>query len=148
MGATQTTIREMTHDDLDAVLPLMDQLGYDVPPEELARRFAAVTGSGDHKLLVAVVNGRIVGFLHVFARSALEKPPEAMVQSMAVDKAIRRGGIGRLLLTHAETWAAEKGFASVSLHSQLKRDDAHAFYQAQGYKRVTTSGLLRKILGD
>lgn len=45
MSTAQTVIRDMTRGDLDAVLPLLDQLGYDVPREELATRFEAVSGS-------------------------------------------------------------------------------------------------------
>lgn len=45
MSTAQTVIRNMTRGDLDAVLPLLDQLGYDVPREELATRFEAVSGS-------------------------------------------------------------------------------------------------------
>lgn len=136
----------MKEADLEAVLPLLAQLGYEPGPEELARRFQAMDGSEGHLMLVAERGGRICGFLHVFARQALEKPPEAIVQSMAVDAEIRRGGIGKMLLSEAEQWAARNGFTSVSLHSQLKRDDAHAFYESQGYERVATSGLLRKRL--
>ena len=147
MNDAQTAIRNMTLDDLAAVLPLMEQLGYDVGGDELARRFRTVSGAGGHCLLVAECEGRIAGFCHVFVRPALEKPPEAIVQSMVVDKAARRGGVGRALMATAEAWAREAGFVSVALSSQIERDDAHAFYANLGYARVATSGLLRKQLG-
>ncbi len=141
-----TKIREMTWRDLDAVLPLLDQLGYDVAPEELVRRFEAVSDAPGHQLLVAQRNGRFAGFVHVFARPALEKPPEAIVQAMAVDETVRRGGIGRALMDAAEAWARQQGHKSVALSSQVERADAHAFYESLGYGRVATSGLLRKVL--
>ena len=147
MNDAQTAIRNMTLDDLAAVLPLMEQLGYDVGGDELARRFRTVSGAGGHCLLVAECEGRIAGFCHVFARPALEKPPEAIVQAMAVDQQSRRRGIGRALIAAVETWAGEQGYTSVALSSQVERTDAHAFYANLGYARVATSGLLRKQLG-
>ncbi len=144
MSTAQTVIRDMTRDDLDAVLPLFDQLGYDVPREELATRFEAVSGSDAHRLLVAVREKRVAGFLHMFARPALEKPPEAIVQAMAVDRRSRRRGVGRALMAAAEAWARTQGFTSLALSSQVQRDDAHAFYASLGYKPVATSDPLHK----
>lgn len=140
------TCREMTIDDLEAVSPLLEELGYDVPANEVLRRFETVLATDGHALLVAEKSGHVVGFLHIFSRPALEKPPEPIVQAMAVQKDVRRAGIGRALMAAAEDWTRERGFSSLALHSQLERDDAHAFYESLGYKRVATAGLLRKPL--
>lgn len=129
-------VQAMAVDGLVAVHPLLVQLGYEVEPEEVKRRFLAVAES----------DGRVVGFLHMFARPALEKPPEVIVQSLVVDSADRMGGAGRRLMDAAEQWALEEGFRSVSLSSQTDRDDAHAFYARLGYRRVATSHALGKIL--
>lgn len=136
--------REMTTGDLEAVSPLLEQLGYNVSGNALARRFEAIRAADGHALLVADESGSVKGLLHVFARPALEKPPEAVVQAMAVAEGARRSGIGRALLSAAEEWARARGFSSVALYSQVERDDAHAFYQELGYARVSTAGLLRK----
>lgn len=147
MSATGPRVRPMTADDLAAVRPLLGQLGYEVAGAELAHRYERVSGSEAHLLLVAVTGSAVTGFLHAFARPALEKPPEVIVQSMAVDETLRRSGVGRALIAAAEAWALDEGLASVALSSQLEREDAHAFYESLGYERVATSGLLRKKLG-
>jgi ribosomal protein S18 acetylase RimI-like enzyme len=82
----------------------------------------------------------------MFARPALEKPPEAIVQSLVVDVEARSDGVGRALIGAVENWAKQQGLASVSLSSQVDREDAHAFYDSLGYERVATSSLLRKRL--
>lgn len=84
--------------------------------------------------------------VHVFARSALEKPLEAVGQAMAVDRSMRRHGIGRALLAFAEHWARKRGFRSVTLASEVGRADAHAFYTRLGYAPTATSQLFRKPL--
>ena len=138
--------REMTPEDIEAVSPLLEQLGYAVAGDELAHRIDAVFATDGHALLVAEKSGHVVGFLHVFARPALEKPPEAVVQAMAVEKEARGAGIGRALMTAAEDWARARGFSSVALFSKVGRDDAHGFYEYLGYSPVATSNLLRKMI--
>ena len=144
MAAPEIRIRAMTPDDLPAIPPLLDQLGYIIVPEVVTRRFSAVAGSDMHALLVAELGQRVIGFLHVFARPALEKPPEAIVQSLVVDAPNRKRGVGKRLMDAAECWAVERGFGSVALASQIDRDDAHAFYVRLGYRTAATSHLLRK----
>jgi GNAT superfamily N-acetyltransferase len=139
-----TLIRPMTVGDLPVVRLLLAQLGYELEPEEVERRFAAVTGSDAHALLVVESGERVTGFCHVYARAPLEKPPEAIVQALVVDRACRRDGIGRTMMAAAERWAAERGFRSVALASQIDREGAHAFYARLGYRRIATSHLLRK----
>ena len=143
---TEIRIRELTHDDIEEVMPLMIQLGYELNVEDLRQRFDAIAGFGGHALFGAETNGQLAGVCHAFVRPALEKPPEVVVQSLVVDTAMRKSGIGKALMERVEEWTARQGFASVSLYSRVERKDAHAFYAGLGYEVVATSGLLRKWL--
>lgn len=143
---TEIAIRDMTRDDVEAIMPLMIQLGYEVNIAELMQRYETIMGADGHKLVAADSAGQISGFCHAFARPALEKPPEVIVQSLVVDSDMRQGGVGRALMEAVEAWAKSRGYASVALYSQVERGDAHAFYKSLGYERVATSGLLRKWL--
>jgi GNAT superfamily N-acetyltransferase len=139
-------LRPMTRDDIAQSVPLLAQLGYELSAEELAQRFAAVTATPDHSLVVAEAEGRIVGLLHVFARPAIENPREAVVQAIVVDRARRRSGIGMALMAEAERWGGEHECRSVMLSSNAARAPAHAFYAALGYHTAATSYVLRKEL--
>ncbi len=140
-------IRVMDAADLGVARNLMAQLGYDITADDLAARFDTVTGDADHALLVAERGGLLVGLVHVFARPALEKPVEAVIQSLVVDARARGAGIGRALMDRAEGWARARGLASVALYTTLTRADAQAFYARLGYGEVAQSALLRKSLG-
>ena len=137
-------IRNMEESDLVAARPLMKQLGYDLEPAEIRRRYLSVVTADNHVLLVGELKGRLVGLVHVYARPALDKPPEAVVQALVVASDGRRGGIGKAMMASAESWAHARGFHSVALASHIARDGAHAFYKALGYQIVATSHLLRK----
>ncbi len=136
----------MAATDLAAVRHLLSELGYEASAEEVARRYRAVTGEERHAAMVAERDGRVLAFLHVFARPAFEKPPEAVVQALVVDSASRGEGIGKALMAAAEAWALQRGFVSMALSSAASRSEAHAFYGALGYERTATSYLMRKHL--
>lgn len=143
----EISVRAMTQGDLPSLEPLLVQLGYDIVQDEVARRLAAVIEAPGHCLEVAERDGCIVGFIHFYARAAIEKPPEVIVQALVVDDGLRGSGIGRKLMQRAEDWAAANGYPSVALGTQTNRDDAHAFYERLGYHVAAKSYLMRKKFG-
>ncbi len=140
--------RPIEDGDLAAARLLLAQLGYDLTLDETARRLGKVMSATDHAILVAEHDDRIAGLIHVYARPALDKPPEAIVQALVVDAVHRGCGIGKQLMRAAEGWASERGHPSVSLYSSVARDDAHAFYRGLGYALGATSHLCRRKVGD
>jgi GNAT superfamily N-acetyltransferase len=102
--------------------------------------------SGDHTLMVAEQDGCVIALCQAYARPALDKLPEVIVQALVVDQASRGGGVGKIMMAAAETWAADRGFKSVALASHVSRSQAHVFYEAIGYRRAATSHLFRKAL--
>jgi GNAT superfamily N-acetyltransferase len=140
------SIRQMRAEDIPASRELLAQLGYQLAVEEVRRRYDAVTRFESHALIVAEDDGSIVALCHVYARPALDKPPEAVVQALVVDETRRGGGVGKLMMDAAERWAVEQGFDAITLSSHDARSDAHAFYEAFGYECVATSRLFRRAL--
>ena len=141
-------IRSLNAEDVSTAAALLHQLGYTVDAVELAARMARVGAASGHHAVVAEMDGRVVGLLHVYERPALEKPGEAVVQALVVDEASRGQGIGRALMREAERWAQARGLASITLHTRVDREDARAFYASLGYETAATSHLLRKALGS
>jgi GNAT superfamily N-acetyltransferase len=114
--------------------------------DEVGGRFEAVARAADHSLFVAEQDGKVVGLLHLYARPALDKPPEAILQALVVDEVARGSGAGRRLMETAERWAGQRSFTSVALASHIARSGAHAFYERLGYRIEATSHLMRKRL--
>src|SRR5215213_8101459 len=98
MAPMSTIIRPATAADLPAVQILLRQLDYDLTAAETQRRLQQVASAAGHCLLIATCDGRTTGLLHVYARPALDKSPEAIVQALVVDADVRSGGIGRMLM--------------------------------------------------
>lgn len=138
-------IRRMRADDLPEVSVLMRMLGYEIEPDELRSRLAEIVRRDEHALMVAVDgSGAAVGLIHVFIRAALEKPVEAIVQSLVVRDDLRGAGIGKRLMDEAEAWAKIRGIASMALYTQLHREDAATFYANRGYAEANRSRLMRR----
>lgn len=143
------SIRDLTIADLPAARSLLAQLGYEIAADELALRFNAVRAAGgDHALMVGKSGGAVVALLHIFARPAIEKPAEAIVQSLVVDETLRGQGLGAAMMAHAEDWAQERGFKTIALHTQTHRHDARAFYGKLGYDEIAEAVLVRKPVID
>ncbi len=139
-------VRPFQPADVDAVQMLLQQLGYDVPISDVGARIECVLAADGHHAVVAEQEGRVVGLVHVFARPALEKTCDAVVQTLVVDAKVRGLGIGKLLMAEAEDWACTRGLVSIALHTRIDRFDACRFYEQIGYRRITTSHLMRKEL--
>jgi ribosomal protein S18 acetylase RimI-like enzyme len=57
------TIREYRPEDLEALLPLYEQLGYPTRTDELRDRLAGLLSHEDYHLLVAECDGQLVAFI-------------------------------------------------------------------------------------
>jgi GNAT superfamily N-acetyltransferase len=135
-------LRDARPADLPALQKLLDQLGYKVADAEVGRRLDRVCAAAGHRVIVAEAGGEVVGLLHVFERPALEKPCEAIVQSLVVDQAWRGRGVGEALMRKAEAWAADRGLSSTALYTRTERERARAFYERLGYRLRATSHLM------
>jgi ribosomal protein S18 acetylase RimI-like enzyme len=132
-------VRDAGPADTAAIHRLIGQLA-DAPDEaEFRTRFERVAGGDGHRIIVAELDGRVAGVLHVFARPALEKPYEAVVQALVVDSEARSGGVGDALMREAEAWAMRRNLPSATLYSRIDRKRAHAFYERIGYRVKGTS---------
>ena len=127
---------------------LSGELGYPMSVEEMrsrldrllgdARHFIAVAHDGDHRLL---------GWMHVEHRTALEGGDRAELMGLVVDGSVRRRGTGRALVDAAEQWSQSQGLAVLTVRSNVARELSHPFYEALGYVREKTQHVYRKRFG-
>ena len=75
-------------------------------------------------------------------------PPRADIGALVVDAQKRKLGVGRRLVSAAESWAKEQGYSRMWLSSQTKREEAHEFYKRLGYSINKTSYFFEKELSS
>jgi len=131
------TIRDASPEDARALTRLIEQLGYPASDEAVARRVERLTASEADRLVVAELDGEIVGLASVHVSLAVEyDEPAAKLSAVAVDKAHRRRGIGEALVAAMEAEARARGCCLIFLTTGERRKDAHAFYRRIGFEET------------
>ncbi len=139
----------MTADDAPDVAAISGQLGYSATAAQVRERLEAISHSPDNASFVAERDGVVLGWVNVFGVHLLASPASfAEVGGLVVHAGERRQGIGRLLMAHAEAWAAAHQYTHIRLRSGLHRTDAHRFYESIGYTLAKTSHMFRKEISE
>ncbi len=133
-------LRRAVAADLPAIVALLadDPLGAtregaDLAPYEAA--FAAVDADPAHLLVVADDAGAVVGTLQLSLLPGLSRggAVRAQVEGVRVAGAARGRGLGEAMLRWCADEARRRGAALVQLTTDVRRPDAHRFYERLGY---------------
>jgi GNAT superfamily N-acetyltransferase len=138
-------IRSMLETDAEVVAELAAELGYPSETEAIRARIRAISQSG--LLLVAVTAAdEPIGFIQANRVCIIEAGFRVEIVGLVVSSRTRRSGIGRKLIAEVERWAESIGAEAVVVRSNTKRDEAHRFYPAMGYKAIKTQAVYEKRL--
>ena len=142
------TVRPARTPDLPALLDLYALLSGEVRTAAEAsdgeqRAFADVLADPRQRLLVAERGGAVVGSVTLIVVPNLthDGKPYGIIENVVVREDARRGGVGAALMREAIAAAREAGCYKVTLTSNLRRTDAHSFYEWLGF--VTTQRTFR-----
>jgi ribosomal protein S18 acetylase RimI-like enzyme len=130
-------IRPPADSDADAIARLMGELGYPSTPERVRARLERVAGDDGYAAFVAEVDGAVAGFLGLQTGWAYEHDrPFARILTLVVDARVRRRGVGARLVELGEGWARERGAYVLMLTTNVRRQEAHRFYESVGFSRT------------
>lgn len=125
---SDVAIREFEPADSDGVIDLWRECGllrpWNDPEKDIARKVA----DSPWGLLVAEVDGRLVGALMVGYDGH-----RGSINYLAVSPALRGGGLGRVLVAHAEAVLVARGCPKVNLSVRGDNVEAIGFYEHVGY---------------
>jgi GNAT superfamily N-acetyltransferase len=142
-GDAALVIRRATRDDLPAIVHMLadDPLGAtreaDVAPlpGSYHQAFDAIERDPNQELMVAEVDGRVVGVLQLSFIPYLtyQGSWRALIEGVRVASDRRSGGIGRRLIQWCIDRARQRGCRMVQLTSDKSRTDAIRFYESLGF---------------
>jgi GNAT superfamily N-acetyltransferase len=131
------TIRDAGPGDAPALAMLIGQLGYPTSVEAVARRMERLRSSNADRLVVAELDGEVVGLASLHTSLSVEyDAPAAKLSAIVVDELHRRHGIGEALLVAMEAEARRRGCCLIFLTTAKRRKDAHAFYRRSGFEET------------
>jgi GNAT superfamily N-acetyltransferase len=145
MSREEVTFRLAGRSDLPAIVRLLaaDELGsqrerYEDPlPQAYHAAFEQIEVDPNHELIVAELNGEVIGTLHLMFLPSVsfQGGLRAQIESVRIDKNYQNRGIGGELMNWIINRAGERGAYVVQLTSHQSRTDAHRFYERLGFKR-------------
>ena len=137
--------RQAKREDLPVIVRMLaeDELGSqrerfeDPLPESYYKAFDEIERDSNHELIVAEMDGEVVGSLHLMFLPSIsyQGGMRAQVESVRVDSRLRGRGIGSELMKWAIARAKERDAHLVQLTSHRSREDAHRFYERLGFSK-------------
>ena len=131
--------------DAPSIARLSRELGYPAEVGVVRERLRRILGRDDQRVVVAETpGGEVCGWLQAHSSVAVESGLRVEIAGLVVSEAMRRRGVGRCLVSLAETWATEISAETVVVRSNAKRVESHAFYPSLGYLPSKTQVVYRK----
>jgi ribosomal protein S18 acetylase RimI-like enzyme len=132
------TVRRAQPRDVDVVLELLAGLG-GAPeaddPDPQRQVFLDHLAFDDAAVFVAEDDGAVIAVASLWIRPRLSwTTPEAWLAELYVDQSRRRRGAARALVDACVREARRRGCHRLVLESASDREDAHAFYEAYGFR--------------
>jgi GNAT superfamily N-acetyltransferase len=130
-------IRDAMPGDAAKIAGLIEVLGYRASQKSVAKRIGEFTASPSDRLVVAEVEGEVVGLASLHVSLSLEHEyPAAKLSAIVVDENQRRRGVGAALAEAIEAEARLRGCCLIFLTTAERRREAHAFYRRLGYEET------------
>lgn len=131
-------LRPATVHDAAEIARLVTELGHSATPAEVVQRWPTFQGSGNLAIVAPGDAGWLLGLVTIHTMDVLHRAGLiGRISTMVVDARVRRSGIGRALVAAAEHELRVRGCVLIEVTSNLKRSDAHAFYERLGYDRTS-----------
>ena len=143
MSRKEIVFRIATRADLPSVVRLLadDDLGsqrerYEDPlPESYYAAFEQIDIDPNHELIVAELNGEVIGTLHLMFLPSIsfQGGLRAQIESVRIDTQHQSQGIGGEMIKWTIERARQRAAHIVQLTTHRSREDAHRFYERLGF---------------
>lgn len=125
------------------------ELGYDVNLNIVKKQIKKLTENSLHHIIIGYENEqtrKIIGFVHAELYESLYMDTGLNILGLAVDSNFQGQGIGKKLMSFIEDYALKNNISYIRLNSNVRRIDAHKFYESIGYVCDKTQKRLIKKL--
>ncbi len=127
-------IRTISEKDAESVALLSTQLGYQSNTEQTLLRIMQINNSNQNCAYVAILENKVVGWIHGFYTLRLESDAFVEIGGLIVDSAYRNLKIGKQLIENVNLWAKKHEVKKLKVRCNTKRTPSHQFYERIGFK--------------
>lgn len=131
-------IKRVTSTDLGLLNQLYKEIDAELPLSlsEVEQIFEQIQQVPNYNIYIAWLNGEPVGtFSLLFIPMILHYSKSAVIDAVIVTSTYRNQGIGKAMMHEALKLSREAGCYKAMLSSNLKRTNAHQFYESLGFKQ-------------
>lgn len=141
MYRSAVLVRDAVPDDLDALRVVFGGAAgpvLDDTPGEGACAIASMAADPDQRLVVALLDGRVVGAVQLMRApvSPLQSESAIHVAHLHVLDECRRHGVGTALMEATVSWAEDKGTSHVLAAASVSSRDANRFMARLGLTQL------------
>lgn len=133
-------IQPLTKETVDQVTDLALKLWPVSDWNELRQEFLEFLNSPKDIVYVAVMDGAVVGFIHMSLRSdyveGSQSSPVGYVEGIYVEEPYRRKGISRKLVKAGEEWSRSKGCREIGSDAELHNQVSQEFHKQIGFREA------------
>jgi GNAT superfamily N-acetyltransferase len=115
---------------------LISQLNPELDGPTFRARLRQMLDGDGYRCIAAYRNGAMVGVAGFWVGTALWCGRYIEPDNVVVDKEVRSGGIGGLLMTWIEQEGARLGCAVIKLECYAERQRTRSFYRARGFEEL------------
>ena len=143
-------LRNITILDAKEIQKISDyELGYDVNLDIVKKQIEKLTKDNNHHIIIGFENEqtrKIIGFVHAELYESLYMDTGLNILGLAVNSNFQGQGIGKKLMSSIEDYALKNNISYIRLNSNVRRIEAHKFYESIGYVCDKTQKRLIKKL--
>ena len=143
-------LRDITILDANEIQKISNfELGYDVDLDIVKKQIEKLTNDNKHNVIIGFENEqtrKIIGFVHAELYESLYMDTGLNILGLAVDSNFQGRGIGKRLMNAIEDYALKNNISYIRLNSNVRRTEAHKFYESIGYVCDKTQKRLIKKL--
>ena len=136
-------IRKVSIDDVDAIVSLSKELGYEPQRSEIENKIHKFELSLAEEVFVAE-HEKVVGWMHISHVEPLESNPFVEIRGIVVTQDYRKKGIGTKLIQRAEEWAKEKNCKKIRVRTNVKREETRKYYRNLNFISKKTQEVFEK----
>lgn len=137
-------LRYASKKDVPEIVKLLEELGYKSDDELIYDRLSKINKRNGQVIVAISESLEVLGCVHVFIDLRLAEGETGEIVSLVVRNDARGQGIGYKLLDKAQNWIYRKGCCSVRVRANAVREQAHLFYQNQGFQEIKSQKVLQK----
>lgn len=130
-------LRDITILDANEIQKISNfELGYDVDLDIVKKQIEKLTNDNKHNVIIGFENEqtrKIIGFVHAELYESLYMDTGLNILGLAVDSNFQGQGIGKKLMSAIEDYTLKNNISFIRLNSNVRRVEAHKFYESIGY---------------